>query len=386
MDIESRVRERIESLLVNNARGQAELRNLDSADGPLGTNDIEEERDLYHRIINSYRSALAEVNSLLETHIDFLSGFYHIVRTIQDQRDFLQICSGVVRCTLEQFGAEYCGLVFHQDSRQPGKGLCLEALAETQKFLRIHSSGKLLGSEEIETTILKLALEAREPVVIEDLYADLRFQSIDFPGVMRSLVCVPVETAGELVGFMLLTHSRPRFFGNSHIRVLQLIGSLVGYTRYLTRDTPAVPAVAMPEPASRLDDAADAVSVVLLECAMPDPLGRPVSLSRDLVRSLRAALRRTLGSGEAVLYHDEQDLLVLLPGVSSKDLPSRVSIIRDAFYDWRNSGQGSTREAQLSVGFSTCEGGADLSRCLEIASHLMHPDEDDGQAPVASAV
>jgi hypothetical protein len=386
MDIEARVRERIESLLLNNARGQAELRSLDLADGPVETDDFEEERDLYHRIISNYRSALAEVNGLLETHIDFLSGFYHIVRAVQDKRDFLQVCSGVVRCTLEHFGAEYCGLVLQEGTGKPGKGLCLEGLAETQKFLRIHSNGKLLGSEEIERTILKLALEVQNPVVIEDLYADPRFQSIDLPGVMRSLVCVPVETAGRLEGFLLLSHSRPRFFGNSHIRVLQLIGSLVGYVRYLTRDNSAFAAVVRPEPENRQDETADAVSVVLLECETPDGFGRPVPLSRDTVRGLRAALKQTLGPGEAVLHHDEQDLLVLLPGVSSEDLPSRLSTIRDTFYSWRNSGQGPIREAQLSIGCSTCEDGADLSHCLEIASHLMHPDEDDGETPVASAV
>ena len=386
MDIESRVRERIESLLVHNARSQAELRNLDSEDGPLGTDDFEEERDLYHRIINSYRSALSEVNGLLETHIDYLSGFYHVVRAIQDKSDFVQICSGVVRCTLEQFGAEFCGLVFLGDAERAGRRICLEGLAETQKFLRIHSEGKLLGSEEIESAVLKLAVEASDPVVIEDLYADPRFQNIDFPGVMRSLVCVPVEIGGRAEGFMLLTHSRPRFFSSSHVRVLQLIGSLVGYTRYLTRE-PSSPAVVQEAgPAHRTDDGPDAVSVVLIECEIPDPFGRTVSLPRDAVRSLRSALRHTLGPGEAVLFHDEQDLLVLLPGVSSRDLPARVTAIRSAFYGWRESLAGSARDAQLSVGFSTCEDGADLSRCLEIASHLMHPDEEDGQAPVATAV
>ena len=74
MEIEERIRTRIEAILVNDARNFSEIKNMASDDEPLEAEDIlADERNLYHRIINSYRSAVGEVNKLLEESIGSIS-------------------------------------------------------------------------------------------------------------------------------------------------------------------------------------------------------------------------------------------------------------------------------------------------------------------------
>jgi len=55
MEIEDRIRTRIEAILVNDARNFTEIKNMASDDEPLEAEDIlADERNLYHRIIPEY--------------------------------------------------------------------------------------------------------------------------------------------------------------------------------------------------------------------------------------------------------------------------------------------------------------------------------------------
>jgi len=80
---------------------------------------------------------------------------------------------------------------------------------------------------------------------------------------------------------------------------------------------------------------------------------------------------------ESVLFYGEKELLVLMPGVSSESLPSRVCSLSEAFRQWRSEQSGEQRNARLNLGFSACDGEEDLSRTLEVASLVMHPESGE---------
>ena len=145
MEIEDRIRTQIEAILVNDARNFSEIKKMAAEDEPLEADVLTDERNLYHRIINSYRNAVSEVNKLLEENIGSLSGFYRIVESIKEKEDFQEICSQIVDCILQDFGADYCSLLFPESDNT----LCLEGIREDRKFLRIHSKTSLLGKQGI---------------------------------------------------------------------------------------------------------------------------------------------------------------------------------------------------------------------------------------------
>ena len=63
MDIESRIRSRIDEILRNEARSSAALTEMAADDEPPVLDPRLRERDLYERIILTYRSAVTEVNA-----------------------------------------------------------------------------------------------------------------------------------------------------------------------------------------------------------------------------------------------------------------------------------------------------------------------------------
>ena len=224
MDIENRIRARIEAILTNDARNYAEITKTAAMDEPLEADSFAEERNLYQRIINSYRSAVSEVNKLLEENVGFLSGFYRIVENIKEKDDFEEICSQIVDCILQDLGAEYCSLLFHE-SNGP---LCLEGVREDRKFLRIHSKSSMLG-EEFEREMTIMVRESSECLNVADVYGEPRFNAVDFPSVARSVLCLPITLRQAPVGFLILSHSLPNFFHDNHIRVLKILGSMVAH-------------------------------------------------------------------------------------------------------------------------------------------------------------
>ncbi len=174
MEIEDRIRTRIEAILVNDARNFSEIKKMATDDEPLEAEDIlADERNLYHRIINSYRSAVGEVNKLLEESIGSLSAFYRIVESIKEREDFQEICSQIVNCVLKDFGADYCSLLFPEDKDT----LCLEGICEDRQFLRIHTKASLLGSKDFERELMRLAAENADCLIIEDVYKEPRFNA-----------------------------------------------------------------------------------------------------------------------------------------------------------------------------------------------------------------
>ncbi len=375
MEIEERIRSQIEAILINDAKNFSEIKKMASADEPLEADALADERNLYHRIINSYRNAVSEVNKLLEQNIGSLSGFYRIVESIKEKADFQEICSQIVDCTLQDFNGDYCSLLFPDSDGT----LCLEGIREDRKFIRIHSSTSLLGSKKFEQELSLMAAEAgSECLNIPDIYKEERFMSVDFPAVVRSVLCLPILLSNTPVGFLVLSHSLPSYFHENHIRVLKILGSLVAHLRFLHKGgSLLIPAAAPSVMPADAQHPPEVYSVALLEFSTEDVYGRKQLLPREAVREIRLRLQSVLEGKESVLFNGERELLVFMPGVSSEILPARVRVLREAFHQWQADRIEERNKIGVNLGFSTCEGEEDLSRTLEIASIVMHPESDD---------
>ncbi len=373
MEIEDRIRNQIEAILINDARNFDEIKRMASDDEPLDAEVLAEERNLYNRIINSYRNAVSEVNKLLEENIASLSSFYRIVDSIKEKRDFQEICSRIVDCILQDFNADYCSLLFPDNDAI----LCLEGICEERRFIRIHTGENLLGSKEFEQELTRMAEEHGDCLYIEDVYKESRFNTVDFPGVVRSVLCLPITLCNQPAGYLILSHSLPKFFHDNHIRVIRILGSFIAHLRLLhyngnISDLSKLEAFSEEETL----EASDANAVILMNFDLPDSSGRHVPLNRDSVCEIRSRIRRILEGKESILFYMDRELMVFLPGVSSDQLPERVRCIREAFYSWREARE-DRKNVRLNLGFSVCEEDEDLSRMLEIASVVMHPESEE---------
>jgi len=374
MEIEDKIRTQIEAILVNDARNYSEIKKMAEDDEPLDASLPTEERNLYHRIINSYRNAVSEVNKLLEESIGSLSGFYRIVESIKEKEDFQEICSQIVDCILQDFGADYCSLLFPES----GNTLCLEGIREERKFLRIHSNTSLLGSREFEQQLTRMAETSGECLNIEDIYKESSFNAVDFPGVVRSVLCLPMFLHGAAAGFLVLSHSLPSYFHENHIRVLKILGSFIAHLRLLHQGGGVAPPIT-PQALSgdEVCEEPDVYSVVLMEFDTQDNYGRRIPFQREAVREIRVRLQRALETKESILFYGERDLLVLMPRVTSEHLPARIRGLREIFRSWQAESSGDRANVRMNLGYSACEGEEDLSRTLEVATLVMHPDSDD---------
>jgi hypothetical protein len=374
MEIEDRIRTRIEAILVNDARNFSEIKKMAEDGEPLESDILADERSLYHRIINSYRNAVSEVNKLLEESIRSLSGFYSIVESIKEKEDFQEICTQIVNCVLQDFGVEYCSFLFPEQEDT----LCLEGIHEDRKFLRVHSKTSLLGSKEFEQELTRMAQESSECLNIGDVYKEPRFNAIDFPGVVRSVLCLPIVLHNMPAGFFILSHSLPNFFQDNHIRVLKILGSFVAHLRLLHQNGRiSKPAPPPTSPIQYPSEESDAYAVVLMDFDTLDAYGRRSPLEKEAVREIRRQMQGTLEERDSILFYGEAELLSFLPGVVSESLVGRVCKLREAFHQWQNARIEKRSHTRIHLGFSVCEGEEDLAKTLEVAALVMHPETDD---------
>ncbi len=374
MNIEDRIRSRIEAILVNDAKIYAEMKGMADSEEPLSGDAFEEERNLYQRIINNYRSAVSEVNQLLEESVGFLSGFYRVLENIKDKSNFQEILAQIVDCVLQDFGAEYCSLVFFSPREGESDTICVEGMREDRKVVRIHSESTLLGSAEFQKMVALLTSVSSEGVNIPDVYRDARFNAFDFPSVVRSLCCLPVITNQRTAGALIFSNSLPNFFKDSHIRVLKILASIVAHLRLLTPGVSAPASLPRVESDSWHRDHTDVFSIILLEFERVDAFQRSASLDKESIRGIRKWLVRHLEPRETIIFNGDHELIMFLPDTSGEDLPGRVVTLREAFRLWKEEQGDRLRNVRINVGFATCEEGDDLARTLEIASAVMHPE------------
>jgi hypothetical protein len=374
MKIEEAIRARLESILANDAHNQVEV-SISTGDSKSNDNLPDQERVFYERIIHSYRTAVREVNGLFEEHLAFLSGFSQLVENVSDKSDFQVICSYILDCVLQDFGAEYCGLVFFETENLPDP-ISLEGIREEWKFLTIHSRPEILGNQQMQEVLSRLALEAQDSFSIADVYREPEFARVDFPSVVRSIACVPVTSGTKNAGLLVAGHSRPRYFTQNHLRVLKILAGFVAHLRFLIKgnhqDVPAVsPEALKPE---------DVLSVALADFQV-SLLDRWVAPHLSLLSSLRARFYRAVEGMGSVVFHGDQQLLVLLPGLPTKEMHGMAARLRQEFLKWKSDQNGTLPAVKMNLGYLTCDGEMDLERVLDSIHHKTSPDMTD--EPVA---
>jgi putative methionine-R-sulfoxide reductase with GAF domain len=379
METEEWIRSRIEAILASDARNHAEVRRVASEEGLPAEGGNGVERNLYQRVINTYRNAIAEVNRRFEENVWFLSGFYRILESIKDEGDFQETCLRVVDCVLQEFGAEYCALVVSGQSEKDPQCLCVEGIQETEKFISVHSRPLLAGSEELANILMSLAAEEPAGVAINDVYVDARFQNIDFPSVIRSLACLPIVLRSKTIGVLALAHSIPCHFSGDHARILRILAGLLANIRRLDAGSQAAPVpMALrptPEPAEE-----GFFSVVLMDFEIPGPGGRYVPLDRETVLLIRRWIAPDLTGRECALFYGERNLLLVLPGTPADALLSRIRDFQTAFLDWKKEQSEKWQEVRMNIGYSTCRADEDMLESLHAASAVMHADREERSA------
>jgi hypothetical protein len=380
METEDRIRSRIEAILANDARNHAEVRRVASEEGITTAGESGEERNLYQRVIHTYRNAIAEVNRRFEENVWFLSGFCRILEEIKEEGDFQETCLRVVDCVLLEFGAEYCALVIFNDSGLDPPCLCVEGVQETEKFISVHSRPLLAGSEEFGQILMSVAEEEPAGTAINDVYVDARFQAIDFPSVIRSLVCLPVTLRGKTIGFLVLAHSIPCHFNNDHARILRILAGLLASVKRLTSGKLAEPE-SVPSARTVCKPVDDGVlSVVLMDFETPGPGGKYVPLDRETVLTVRRWIAPDLTGRECALFYGEKSLLLMLPGTTADVLLSRIRDFQRAFLDWKKGQSEKWQAARINIGYSTCRADEDLLQTLHAASAVMHAEPEEQPA------
>jgi len=376
MEADDQIRNRIEAILTNEARNDAEVQRVASEEGDQCSPDPRQGNNLYLRVISTFRGALSQVNSRLEENIWFLSGFYRILENIKEQGDFQEICLRVVDSVLQEFGAEYCAISVAMNRTPAADSFIVEGISETERFVRVHSGVSLAGSEQLPLLLRAVANESPDGVVIADVYRDSRFQAVDFPSVIRSMACLSITLNKTPIGLLVLGHSYPQHFSEDHIRVLRILAGLLAHARRLTASASGSPAVRTLSTEASSPQSDRGLSLAILELQEPGPGGKLVPLEKDLVLEVKRFIARELSGEESALLYRDREILVLLPGLLSEDLPVRIGRLQQAFAQWKASQQDKSAAATMEIGYSTFGADIDLESMLEAASAVMHRQTD----------
>jgi GAF domain len=380
METEEWIRKRLESILASDARNHAEVRRVASEEGFSAAEGSGEERNLYQRVIHTYRNAIAEVNRRFEENVWFLSGFYRILESIKEEGDFQETCLRVVDCVLQEFGAEYCALVVYDNSRPDSSSLCVEGVRETEKYISVHSRALLAGSEEFAQILMSIAEEEPAGTAVNDVYVDARFQSIDFPSVIRSLVCLPITLHDRTIGFLVLAHSIPCHFNGDHTRILTILAGLLANVRRLTSYQSAAAELAPALPLHPEPEDDTVLSVVLMDFETPGPGGKYVPLDRDTVLVVRKWIAPDLTGRECALFYGDKSLLLMLPGTTSDAILSRIRDFQNAFFEWKRGQSEKWQAVRMNIGYSTCRADEDILQTLHAASAVMYAEPEEQSA------
>jgi hypothetical protein len=169
----------------------------------------------------------------------------------------------------------------------------------------------------------------------------------------------------------------PKFFHDDHVRVLKILSSIVAHLKLLHHDAEELLPAALPHlnPDREKGEQPDCHAVVIMAFEVQDSYGRRAPMDKESVGEIRMRLQNTLEPRESVLFYRDKELIVMMPGISSEELPRRVRWINEIFERWKMDRVEAHKNAKINLGYSVCEEGEDLSRTLEIASLVMHPED-----------
>ena len=131
---------------------------------------------------------------------------------------------------------------------------------------------------------------------------------MDFPGVVRSVLCLPILLHNAPVGFLILSHSLPKLLPRQPHPCLENTGQP---DRALEAPSPGRQAFCLLQSRRRklnqeIPEKPDAYSVVLMEFDTQDAYGRHVPLQQGSRTRNTLLLQSVLEGKESVLFYGEK--------------------------------------------------------------------------------
>jgi PAS domain S-box-containing protein len=156
---------------------------------------------------------------------DKLELLYRINRELAQDLSLRQTLANVLKLSMGTVGGERCSIVVLDEKHEP-----LDAAIIYHNKL-INQTTKQL-KETITHGLAGWVLHEEEAVLISDTSQDERWfrrpdDSVERTGA-KCAICVPLISHKELVGVLTIVHSKPGFFTNEHLDLVQTIGSLAG--------------------------------------------------------------------------------------------------------------------------------------------------------------
>ncbi|MGB8253005.1 MAG: ATP-binding protein [Anaerolineaceae bacterium] len=150
---------------------------------------------------------------------------YRINRELAQDLSLRQTLANVLKLSMGTVGGERCSIVVLDEKHEP-----LEAAIIYHNKL-INQTTKQL-QETITHGLAGWVLHEEKAVLIPDTSLDERWfrrpdDSIERTGA-KCAICVPLISHKELVGVLTIVHSKPGFFTNEHLDLIETIGSLSG--------------------------------------------------------------------------------------------------------------------------------------------------------------
>ncbi len=150
---------------------------------------------------------------------------YRINRELAQDLSLRQTLANVLKLSMGTVGGERCSIVVLDEKREPLDSAIIyhnKLINQTTKQLEETITHGLAGwdlHEEIAVLIPDTSLDERWFRRPDD--------SIERTGA-KCAICVPLISHKELVGVLTIVHSKPGFFTNEHLDLIQTIGSLSG--------------------------------------------------------------------------------------------------------------------------------------------------------------
>ncbi len=149
--------------------------------------------------------------------------------------DFPETCKSILEAVIEEMDADNCSLML----RDPASNLLVLRAARGREDRRSSyyspefSPGKRF---EVGEGVAGWVIERGEPLMLDDVAQEPRFVDIEGSrSQVKSLICVPIEENGQIVGVFNLSRSREAAFSEYDKLALSYVSSQVGAVLSSTR-------------------------------------------------------------------------------------------------------------------------------------------------------
>jgi two-component system NtrC family sensor kinase len=175
------------------------------------------------REVEIYRKGIeCAVNHYQQTMRN-LSAFKRTSELLADGLDVQAICHKALKILASELNIENCSIFFPDEV---ARGLYFKAGMMKKRIREDYLELANLRFNYGEGVLGSVALE-KKTVIIEDTSKDIRFVSKPMNVQVGSLLCLPMLSAGELVGVINLSHPRKNFFNPGHVNVYSIFSDVL---------------------------------------------------------------------------------------------------------------------------------------------------------------